>query len=142
MDFLLVNFDVRKDLVLVVTYNDKTESVTREQFIKMLDRQDSTGPRLTMKTGRSLASLGKSIGIIKRDRPDSLTSDDCRRIMSALESFNDDTSGKRSSQLGRWLREMLTWESPTEELRVSIASFLKRNPGLEAIPVRKKAGGG
>lgn len=136
MEFRLLNLDIESDVVIVVTYNEKTRSVTKSELIQLLESSE-TKVIPQPKPGRTLASLGKIIGLIRRDRTYGLTGDDCQRLMAAIQTFDGNVANKRSSQVGRWLREISTLESASEDLKTIIKSFLDRYPQLEAIPKRK-----
>jgi hypothetical protein len=134
MVFKVIDLDKDENLVIVVTYNGKTRSLSKPELLELLENRQEPLP---LGSARSLASIGKILGIMRRDRLDALTADDCQRIEAALDSFSGETGRKRSSQVGRWLREMLAWKSATMNLKTKIKVFLKTYPQLEVIPERK-----
>lgn len=131
-------FDMdEKNSVILVTYRDDRVAVSRARLLRLLELEErssglgSTGP------SKTLGSLGKMIGIIRRDRAGALTAEDVGRITAALKSFDGHTAGKRSSQAGHWLREIAAWSTTPDKLKATIAAFLDAHPELESIPERK-----
>lgn len=138
LNIKLWNLDgTEEDVIFSITCNGQSRLISKAELVTLLGLSSDSVNSAARDGSRTLASIGKVIGIIKRDRFDALTQDDCQRIIATMRSYDGDLSRKRSSQAGRWLREISGWKTASADLKSEIDKFLSRYPALEAIPKRK-----
>lgn len=148
MGIQLVNLDGEKNTVISLSYNGELRVLSRGDIVELLAMRErlSKGESAVSHRAsandehppakpkhRTLASLGAIIGPILRSGK--ISDDDQKRILMALQEFDGDIKGRRSSQVGHWLRQ-LHGTKVSADLKAEIVSFLKKYPGLEKVPKR------
>lgn len=148
MGIQLVNLDDEKSTVISISYNGELRVLSRGDILELLAMRErlSRGESGVSQRAsandehpppkpkhRTLASLGAILGPILRSG--NISDDDQKRILMALQEFDGDIKGRRSSQVGHWLRQLHGMKA-TAELKGEIVSFLKRYPDLEKVPKR------
>jgi len=144
LELQVVDLDSQKDTLISVTYLDERRVLGRSEVIELLalktrfisgelSLMPSTPQTVQSAKAKTLASLGAILGPLLNNKE--VSERDQERLLTALKDFDGNAGGRRSSQVGHWLRDLLQ-KKLMVELKEEVVSFLKRYPELEKIPRR------